>query len=65
MGQNQDRQEFWQPKSVEQLAAEQGIHAPQSIDVLIGAAADLWDSNEDFEQFLSEIERRRHEASAA
>jgi len=52
---------FWNPKSAEQLAAEQGIDRPQSLDALIGSAADLWSSDEEFHEFLTSIDRHRRE----
>ena len=56
---------FWNPQPVERLAADQGITKPQSLDELTGAAADLWESDEDFERFLKFIDRPGSEASAA
>lgn len=50
--------DFWASKSAEQIAAEQGITSPQPLDQLIGAAADLWESDEEFEQFLASIRDR-------
>jgi hypothetical protein len=47
---------FWTPKPTEQLAREQGITEPQPWDQLTGAGADLWESDEDFEQFLHALE---------
>ena len=52
---------FWQPPTVDELAAEQGITAPQQIDEMIGAAAGLWDDDEDFHRFLQGIHDRRLE----
>jgi hypothetical protein len=57
--------EFWKRKTVEELAAEQGITRPQSLDDLIGAAADLWASDEEFERFVASIDRHRREATPA
>jgi hypothetical protein len=57
--------DFWSPASLEQLAREQGITRPQSLDRLIGAAEDLWDNDDDFERFLTTIDRHRREPGSA
>lgn len=57
--------EFWHPKTVEQLAAAQGVRGPQSLDALIGAGAELWENDEAFERFLASIDRSRREATPA
>ena len=46
-------------RSIEELAREQGVAAPQKLDEVMGAAADLWDGEEDFERFLDGIHERR------
>jgi hypothetical protein len=56
--------DFWSPKSAEQIAAEQGITQPQDLDQLTGAAADLWSSDEDFDEFLASIDRHRREPTS-
>ncbi|HZL35801.1 MAG TPA: hypothetical protein VFC78_10865 [Tepidisphaeraceae bacterium] len=48
---------FWKAISVERFAAEQGIEGPQSLDKLIGAAADLWSDDEEFERYVTSTER--------
>lgn len=53
--------EFWQPQTIEELAAEQGVEQPQSIERLFGAGTDLWDSDEEFDKFLDWIENMRTE----
>jgi len=53
---------FWQSRSVEQLAAEQGLDAPQDLGRLIGAGAVLWGSDEEFDEFVHGIEARRRES---
>lgn len=53
--------EFWRSPTLEELAAEQGIKAPQQLDSMIGAAADLWDDDRDTEAFVAEIYERRRE----
>ena len=53
--------QFWRKRTVDELAAEQGIAVPQSLDEMIGAAADLWDDDEDFDRFVQGIQDRRPE----
>ena len=50
--------QFWRKRTVDELAAEQGIAVPQSLDEMIGAAADLWDDDEDFDRFVQRIQDR-------
>jgi hypothetical protein len=51
---------FWREPTVRELAVEQGLPAPQVLDEMIGAAADLWETDEEFAQFVGGIcERRR------
>lgn len=56
---------FWHPKTADELAAEQGVVSPQSLDELTGAAADLWENDEEFEQFLASIDRHPREPAKA
>jgi hypothetical protein len=51
---------FWTPTSAENTAAEQGVREPQDLGLLTGAAADLWSSDEEFDEFLASIDRHRH-----
>ena len=59
------KENFWNPKSAEQVAAEQGITQPQTLDQLTGAASNLWESDEDFQQFLWFLEHERRERASA
>lgn len=52
--------DFWESRSIDELAEEQGIDAPQQFDGMIGAAADLWDDDEDVERFVNGIREHRH-----
>jgi hypothetical protein len=52
---------FWKKKSIEQLAAEQGVRPLENVDELFGAAANLWADDADFEEFMKGIAARRHE----
>lgn len=44
---------FWQEKTLEQLAEEQGIQSAQRFEELWGGASDLWTDDDDFEAFLA------------
>ena len=44
---------FWEEKSLEELAAEQGIAAVPRFEEACGAGAHLWVDDDDFEAFLS------------
>lgn len=53
--------DFWRQRTIDELAARQGIAVPQPIDQVIGAAADLWDDDEDCDRFVQEAHDRRPE----
>jgi len=48
------------PKPIDQLAAEQGVHALDRFEDLFGAGKDLW-SDEEFEAFLEHLRATRRE----
>ena len=52
---------FWQEHTIDELAVDQGIVVPQQIGKLLGAAADLWDDEDDFQLFIEGIHKRRIE----
>jgi len=52
--------DFWESRSIDELAEEQGIDAPQPFDKMIGAVADLWDDEENVEHFVKGICERRY-----
>jgi hypothetical protein len=56
-------EDFWRDPTVEELAAEQGLLVPQALDNMVGAAADLWESDEEFVQFVACIYERRREGA--
>jgi hypothetical protein len=57
-------EDFWQEKSIDQLAEEQGVRPVERLDDVLGRHADLWGSDDEFERFVNGIyERRRGEAS--
>ncbi len=51
---------FSERKSIEELAAEQGIR-PTRLQDILGKGADLWDSDLELEQFVEDIYARRRE----
>lgn len=50
-------------KTIEELAAEQRVRIPQDFDRLIGAGAMLWDSDAEFDEFLSWLNENRRKES--
>ena len=46
---------FWRERTIDEIAAQQGVSVPQPLDDMIGAAANLWDDDEDFARFLQGI----------
>ncbi len=57
-------EDFWQEKSIDQLAEEQGVRPVERLEDILGRHADLWGSDEEFEAFVSGIyERRRREVA--
>lgn len=51
---------FSERKSIEKLAAEQGIR-PTRLEDILGKGADLWDSDLELERFVEDIYARRRE----
>ena len=52
---------FWQTKTLEQLAEEQHVKPIARVEEVAGTAAGLWDSDEDFESFLQAARRPQTE----
>lgn len=50
---------FWREKTIEELAAEQGVRPVERLEDILGRHADLWESDEEFEAFVSGIYERR------
>ncbi len=48
-------EDFWEEKSLERLAAEQGVEPVSRFEDVFGTGAGLWESDEDFDAFLSAI----------
>ena len=58
-GTTQDGSPTRRRKTIEEIAAEQGVRLPQDLDAMFGEGKDLWDSDEDFEEWLKGIQERR------
>jgi hypothetical protein len=52
---------FRPEKTVEQIMAEQGITGPQDVDALFGSGSDLWETDEEFQQFQDWLRESRRE----
>ncbi len=50
---------FWKERTIDELAAEQGVAGPQSLDRLMGQGSDLWGSEREFSEFVDAIRARR------
>jgi uncharacterized protein (DUF2384 family) len=46
-------EDFWKPRTLEQIIAEQNGGRPTRLEDILGKGADLWDSDEEFEEFLA------------
>ena len=51
--------DFWRERTLDEIAVQQGVSVPQPLDEMIGAAANLWDDDEDFNRFLQGFRDRR------
>lgn len=51
---------FSERKSIDELAAEQGTK-PTRLEDILGKGADLWESDQELEQFVDDIYARRKE----
>lgn len=49
--------DFWSEKTLDELATEQDVHPVDDFAIVFGKAADLWEDDEDFDEFLSTSER--------
>jgi uncharacterized protein (DUF2384 family) len=52
---------FTDRKSIAELAAEQGVRLDGQLERIMGAGADLWASDKEFEGFVQGIYDRRRE----
>jgi len=53
--------EFWEEKSLDELAEKQGIGPAYSFNAFFGRGRDLWESDAELEAFVREIYERRAE----
>jgi hypothetical protein len=51
--------DFWKSKTLEELAAEQGIHPVENLDEVLGQGADLWRDDAELETFLAALRELR------
>ena len=51
--------EFGKKKTIEELAAEQGVHPVDQFNALLGKGKTLWKDDAEFEEFLAGIYERR------
>jgi len=61
---NRPATSFSERKSIQELAAEQGVRLEGQLERILGAGADLWASDEEFEEFVRGIYDRRRESLA-
>ncbi|PYV19140.1 MAG: hypothetical protein DMG21_02560 [Acidobacteria bacterium] len=59
-GSNGRRSAFRGQKSIQELAAEQGV-TPTRLEDILGKGRDLWESDRELEQFVEDIYSRRRE----
>jgi len=52
---------FWQHKTAEEIAKEQGKGPVTDLDKIIEGGKDLWDSDEELERFVADIYERRRQ----
>jgi hypothetical protein len=52
---------FWEEKTLDQLAAGQGVPPTLRFEDILGAGAELWKDALDLEEFLRGIYQRRRE----
>ena len=55
---------FWQHKTAEEIAREQGKGPITDLDKILNQAEGLWDSDEEFERFVAGIYERRRQGIA-
>ena len=51
--------DFWQSKTLEQLAAEQGIRPIARLEEVLGRTGELWKDDADVDAFLLALRERR------
>ena len=51
--------DFWKTKSLEELAAEQGVPPIERLEDVLGQGAGLWSDDAELESFLAALRERR------
>jgi hypothetical protein len=51
--------DFWKPKSLEQLAAEQSVRPIERLEDVLGQGAQLWADDDELDAFLEALRERR------
>jgi len=54
-------EDFWHHKTVEELAAEQGVGLVNDLDQLFGCGKDLWETEEEWDNFMESVQAGRKE----
>ena len=54
-------EDFWQRKTLEELASEQGVEPISRLEDILGKGAALWSTDTEFETFIADIQSRRKE----
>ena len=52
---------FWHQKSVDELAEEQGVCPINDLDKLFGCAKDVWETEEEWDDYMAAIQAGRRE----
>lgn len=55
--------DFWTAKTLEELAAEQGVHPIERLEEILGRGANLWRDEAEWEAFLSALRESRQKGA--
>ncbi len=55
--------DFWSTKTLEELAAEQGVRAIEHLEEVLGKGSDLWRDDREVEAFLTDLRERRQKGA--
>ena len=55
--------DFWHQKSVDELAEEQGVGPINDLDRLFGCANDVWETEEEWNDYMATIQAGRREGA--
>ena len=53
------KEDFWKTKSLEELAAEQGVRPVKRLEQVLGKGAELWTDDAELDAFLGALRERR------